>query len=41
METTKPIENRCTWTGEFWEIYGAKLDARWKVVGWWPLPKEG
>lgn len=41
METTKPIENRCTWTGEFWEIYGAKLDARWKVVGWWPLPGEG
>ena len=41
METTKPIENRCTWTGEFWEIYGAKLDDRWKVVGWWPLPEEG
>ena len=40
METTKPIENRCTWTGEFWEIYGAKLDDRWKVVGWWPLPEE-
>ena len=21
-------------------FYGAKLDARWKVVGWWPLPAE-
>lgn len=40
METAKPIENRCTWNGEFWEIYGAKLDDRWKVVGWWPLPEE-
>lgn len=40
METIKPIENRCTWNGEFWEIYGAKLDERWKVVGWWPLPEE-
>ena len=40
METTKPIENRCTWNGEFWEIYGAKLDERWKVVNWWPLPEE-
>ena len=40
METIKPIENRCTWNGEFWEIYGAKLDDRWKVVGWWPLPEE-
>ena len=40
METTKPIENRCTWNGKFWEIYGAKLDDRWKVVNWWPLPEE-
>ena len=40
METIKPIENRCTWTGEFWKIYGVKMGDCWKVVGWWPLPEE-
>lgn len=42
METTKPIESRCWWGDDGWSCYGTNLKANgWKVVGWWPLPKEG
>lgn len=41
MDTTKPIENRCEWDGKEWSVYGVKLQDKWQIVGWWPLPKEG
>ena len=42
MGDSKPHENRCWWGDDGWSCYGANLKANgWKVVGWWPLPKEG
>lgn len=42
MGDSKPHENRCWWGDDGWSYYGSNLKANgWKVVGWWPLPKEG
>ena len=42
MGDSKPHENRCWWGDDGWSCYGTNLKANgWKVVGWWPLPKEG
>lgn len=42
MGDSKPHENRCWWGDDGWSCYGSNLKANgWKVVGWWPLPKEG
>ena len=42
MGDSKPHENRCYWGDDGWSCYGTNLKANgWKVVGWWPLPKEG
>lgn len=42
MDTGKPHEQRCWWGYYGWSCYGTNLKANgWKVVGWWPLPKEG
>ena len=42
MGDNKPHENRCWWGDDGWSCYGTNLKANgWKVVGWWPLPKEG
>lgn len=42
MGDSKPHENRCWWGNDGWSCYGSNLKANgWKVVGWWPLPKEG
>lgn len=42
MGDSKPHENRCWWGDDGWSWYGTNLKANgWKVVGWWPLPKEG
>ena len=42
MDTGKPHEQRCWWGDDGWSCYGTNLKANgWKVVGWWPLPKEG
>ena len=42
MGDAKPHENRCWWGNDGWSCYGSNLKANgWKVVGWWPLPKEG
>ena len=42
MGDGKPHENRCWWGNDGWSCYGSNLKANgWKVVGWWPLPKEG
>ena len=42
MGDSKPHENRCWWGDAGWSCYGTNLKANgWKVVGWWPLPKEG
>lgn len=42
MGDGKPHENRCWWGDDGWSCYGTNLKANgWKVVGWWPLPKEG
>lgn len=41
MGDSKPHENRCYWGDDGWSCYGSNLKANgWKVVGWWPLPKE-
>lgn len=41
MGDRKPHENRCWWGDDGWSCYGSNLKANgWKVVGWWPLPKE-
>ena len=40
MGTGKPHEQRGFWD-DGWTFYGMKLQDDWKVVGWWPLPKEG
>lgn len=41
MGDSKPHENRCWWGDDGWSCYGTNLKANgWKVVGWWPLPKE-
>lgn len=41
MGDSKPHENRCYWGDDGWSCYGTNLKANgWKVVGWWPLPKE-
>ena len=41
MDTGKPHEQRCWWGDDGWSCYGTNLKANgWKVVGWWPLPKE-
>lgn len=42
MGDSKPHENRCWWGNDGWSCYSTNLKANgWKVVGWWPLPKEG
>lgn len=42
MGDSKAHENRCWWGDDGWSCYGTNLKANgWKVVGWWPLPKEG
>ena len=42
MGDNKPHENRCWWGDDGWSCYGTNLQTNgWKVVGWWPLPKEG
>ena len=42
MGDSKPHENRCWWGDDGWSCDGSNLKANgWKVVGWWPLPKEG
>lgn len=42
MGDTKPHENRCWWGDDGWSCYGTSLRKNgWKVIGWWPLPKEG
>lgn len=42
MDTGKPHEQRCWWGDDGWSCYGTNLKTNgWKVVGWWPLPKEG
>lgn len=42
MGDGKPHESRCWWGNDGWSCYGTNLKANdWKVVGWWPLPKEG
>lgn len=42
MGDSKLHENRCWWGDDGWSCYGSNLKANgWKVVGWWPLPKEG
>ena len=41
MGDSKPHENRCWWGDDGWSCYGTNLKANgWRVVGWWPLPKE-
>ena len=40
MGTGKPHEQRGFWD-DGWTFYGMRLQDDWKVVGWWPLPKEG
>ena len=42
MGDSKVHENRCWWGDDGWSCYGTNLKANgWRVVGWWPLPKEG
>lgn len=42
MGDSKAHENRCWWGDDGWSCYGTNLKANgWRVVGWWPLPKEG
>ncbi|MBQ5787742.1 MAG: hypothetical protein IIW12_06025, partial [Oscillospiraceae bacterium] len=42
MGDSEAHENRCWWGDDGWSCYGTNLKANgWKVVGWWPLPKEG